>query len=134
MRFLFDIFDFNEINSISLIDLEFMLIQCANSTFMLFQIKGEIDQQDVTDFLTLYFTEDTRINISQMLKWCMQVPEITLFMKTIGQKGPDYKDIFSPDLKKLDVVIPPVSSVGKRNSTPPSPPPLRREYRVGRCD
>lgn len=36
IRFLFDIFDFNELNSLSLIDLEFMLICIANATFKLF--------------------------------------------------------------------------------------------------
>lgn len=31
IRFLFDIFDFNNLNSLAMIDLEYMLISCANS-------------------------------------------------------------------------------------------------------
>ena len=37
-RFLFDLFDFNELNSLSLIDLEFLLLSCANATFKILQI------------------------------------------------------------------------------------------------
>lgn len=36
VRFLFDIFDFNELNSLSVTDLEFMLISCCNATFKIF--------------------------------------------------------------------------------------------------
>ena len=32
VRFLFDIFDFNELNVLTIVDLEFLLISCANAT------------------------------------------------------------------------------------------------------
>ena len=34
-RFLFDLFDFNEMNSLSLLDLEFLILSCANAAFKL---------------------------------------------------------------------------------------------------
>ena len=37
-RFLFDLFDFNELNSLSLIDLEFLLLSCANATYKIIGI------------------------------------------------------------------------------------------------
>ena len=37
-RFLFDLFDFNELNSLSLIDLEFLLLSCANATYKILGI------------------------------------------------------------------------------------------------
>ncbi len=83
MRFLFDIFDFNELNSLSIIDLEFLLISCANATFKLYEIDAEIEEQDVTEFLQLYFKDDGRVNISQMLKWCTSVAEIARYMRLI---------------------------------------------------
>ena len=44
VRFLFDIFDFNELNSLAIIDLEFMLISCANATYKLYLMDSEIDE------------------------------------------------------------------------------------------
>ena len=55
IRFLFDIFDFNELNSLSIIDLEFLLISGANATFKIFTIDAEINEVEVSDFLKNYF-------------------------------------------------------------------------------
>jgi len=64
-RFLFDIFDFNDLNSISITDLESMLYNCSNSIYRLYGEKGfEIDINLVEDFLWKYFSEENRINIS----------------------------------------------------------------------
>lgn len=77
-RFLFDLFDFNELNSLSLviiilnecvtfviqIDLEFLLLSCANASYKILQIAAEINEEEITEFLQNYFSEDTRINIS----------------------------------------------------------------------
>lgn len=56
-RFLFDLFDFNELNSLSLIDLEFMIISCANATFKILQITAEVNDEEITEFLNNFFAE-----------------------------------------------------------------------------
>jgi len=41
IKFLFDLFDFNELGHISFIDLEFMIICCANSTLKIYGIRNQ---------------------------------------------------------------------------------------------
>lgn len=65
---LFDLFDFNELNSLSLIDLEFMFISCCNATYKIFGSNSEVVEEEISTFLGNFYTEDSRINISQLLK------------------------------------------------------------------
>jgi hypothetical protein len=64
LRFLFDIFDFNELNSLSIIDLEFMMISCCNATFKIYGIDSEVNEEEISDFLSKHFNDDSRVNIS----------------------------------------------------------------------
>lgn len=52
LRFLFDLFDFNELNSLSIIDLEFMIISCGNATYKLYGVEAEMNEEEVSQFLT----------------------------------------------------------------------------------
>ena len=61
---LFDLFDFNELNSLSLVDLEFMLISCCNATFKILGYKDVINEEEICQFLSTYYNDDSRINIS----------------------------------------------------------------------
>jgi len=69
IRFLFDLFDFNELNSLSIVDLQFMLYFCLTSTFKLYNIKQELNEEAISLFLSDSFSEDNRINISQLVKY-----------------------------------------------------------------
>jgi microtubule-associated protein-like 5 len=44
---LFDLFDFNELNSLSLVDLEFMLISCCNATFKINGMDDEVNEDEI---------------------------------------------------------------------------------------
>ena len=66
---MFDLFDFNELNSLSVVDLEFMLYSCLNSTFKIYGIKQELSEDAINAFLNESFIEDSRINISQLVKY-----------------------------------------------------------------
>jgi hypothetical protein len=44
IKFLFDIFDYNEINTISSIDLEYLLICCCNATLRIYGLGYHIDE------------------------------------------------------------------------------------------
>ena len=68
MVVLFDLFDFNELNSLSLIDVEYMLTCCIASTFKIHSISTEVNQEELSKFVTDSFTDDARINISQLIK------------------------------------------------------------------
>lgn len=65
---LFDLYDFNELNSLSLIDLEFLFISVANSTYKIFFINATVNEEEISKFLSSHFSLESRINISQMLK------------------------------------------------------------------
>lgn len=65
---MFDLFDFNELNSLSLIDVEFILNCCISSTFKIHNISTEVNQEELSKFVSDSFTDDARINISQLIK------------------------------------------------------------------
>ncbi|CAD8183513.1 unnamed protein product [Paramecium pentaurelia] len=90
-RFLFDLFDFNELNSLSLIDLDFMLLSCANATFKIMQINNEVNEEEISDFLSNFFSDNQRVNISQFLKWCVKTDEIRQFLQLIKKEAPELK-------------------------------------------
>jgi hypothetical protein len=88
---LFDLYDFNELNSLSLVDLEFMFISCCNATFKIYSLNSEVDEDDVSHFLNNYFTDESRINISQLLKWCSKINEIREYFNIIRKEQPSAK-------------------------------------------
>jgi microtubule-associated protein-like 5 len=63
-RFLFDLFDFNELNSLSLIDLEFLLLSCANATFKILGVQAEVNEEEISEFLNNFFAEDARVGVA----------------------------------------------------------------------
>lgn len=65
---LFDLFDFNELNSLSPIDVEFMIYCSLVSIFKIYSISSEINEDDINKFVMSSFSEDIRVNISQLLK------------------------------------------------------------------
>ena len=76
IRFLFDLYDFNELNSLSVIDLEFMIISIANSSLKILLLNSEANEEEISQFINSFFAEDARINISQLLKWCSKTQEV----------------------------------------------------------
>lgn len=65
---MFDLFDLNDLNSLSVIDVEFMLNCCISSTYKLHSISTELSQEDLKKFVSDNFKDDSRINISQLIK------------------------------------------------------------------
>jgi hypothetical protein len=65
---LFDLFDFNEIQSLSLMDLEFC-VQCVLvSTGKIFGVAEDVSDMDVTNMMRTSFPEGGRITINQILR------------------------------------------------------------------
>lgn len=52
----------------SLIDVEFMLNCCISSTFKIHNISTEVNQEELSKFVSDSFTDDARVNISQLIK------------------------------------------------------------------
>ncbi len=62
VNFLCDIFDFNELNVLTIVELEFMLISCANATFKIYNANREIEEEEVSSFLNNYFSDESKIS------------------------------------------------------------------------
>ncbi|KAL4497254.1 hypothetical protein ABPG72_011189 [Tetrahymena utriculariae] len=103
VRFLFDIFDFNELNVLTIIDLEFMLISCANATLKIVKQNLEIKEDEINEFLNNYFSDDSKIDTNQLIKWCSKVPEIIKFLTIIEQKSPETKKPYENLIKTISV-------------------------------
>jgi len=51
IRFLFDLFDLNELDSLSSIDFEFMIYSCLNATFKIYSINNDINTDTILNFV-----------------------------------------------------------------------------------
>ena len=56
-----------------------MLHSCAIATYKILQINAEVNEEEISDFLKNSFAENSRVNISQLLKWCVKTEEIRVF-------------------------------------------------------
>lgn len=65
---LFDLFDFNELNSLALIDIEFMINCCLNSSFKIYKIRNEVDTREINKLINTHFSGEKRVNITQFMK------------------------------------------------------------------
>ena len=68
IRFLFDVFDLNELNSLAPIDLEFMFYSCLSSTFKIFGIKQELNVDEIGLYINQRFQDHLRVNITQLIQ------------------------------------------------------------------
>jgi hypothetical protein len=60
-----------------------MLISCINSTYKIYGIKQEADENETQDFLSNYFIDESQVTVLQLVKWCAKVPEIAEFVDLI---------------------------------------------------
>ena len=69
IRFLFDLFDFNELDSLSPVDIEFMIFCCISATFKIFSIpQNHIKPDEINKFVADHFSNDVRITVVNLLK------------------------------------------------------------------
>lgn len=79
-----------------------MMISCCNATFKMLDIsESEVNEEDITEFLGKNFNDDSRVNISQMLKWCAKTPEIREYMVKIKKLPPESKNQKSQQANNL---------------------------------
>lgn len=68
IRFLFDLFDFNELDSLAPVDIEFMVYSCLSATYKIFSINQEdIIVDEISKFVQSCFSNDQRINVVNLL-------------------------------------------------------------------
>jgi hypothetical protein len=100
---LFDLFDFNEIQTLSLLDLEFC-VQCVLvSTGKIFGVAEEVSDMDVTNLMRQTFPEGARVTLNQVLKWSQKCEEVLNFFKIFRLEGPEY--IQQKPLKESEYIL-----------------------------
>ena len=89
IRFMFDLFDFNEVQSISLMDLEFLIQSTLMSTSKIFGLgtAAAIDIE-ITALVRRNFEEGTRVTLPQLLVWTSKSEEVQQFFANFRLDGP----------------------------------------------
>jgi hypothetical protein len=90
---LFDIFDLNEAQSISTMDLEFAIQCVVMSTSKIFNIGADLDEREITTLVRQYFNEGIRITLPMVLKWASLNPECLLFFSLFKMYSPDMIEV-----------------------------------------
>jgi hypothetical protein len=65
---LFDLFDFNELESLSPVDIEFMIYCCMSATFKIYSISSEINNEELNLFGAKYFGAENRLTVVELIK------------------------------------------------------------------
>ncbi|EGR27898.1 hypothetical protein IMG5_187420 [Ichthyophthirius multifiliis] len=89
IRFLFDLFDFNELDSLALVDIEFMIYCCISATYKIYSISQEIYAEEIAAFVNKNFSIDVRINVVKLLQNSKQCQEIQEFFSIIKMENPN---------------------------------------------
>lgn len=84
VEFIFTLFDFNALRSLSLTDLEFLAITCVAVARKLLGVKSGVCEEDVILFVNQEFEMHQRVNISQMKSWAAKSQEVAKFLAVIN--------------------------------------------------
>ena len=78
---IFELFDFNEIESLSITDLEYLLECCIISSCKLHNLSLEVfNSAELAEYIADTFDDEKRITFPQMLKYCATDPNIGSFL------------------------------------------------------
>ena len=65
---------------------------CQSSTFKIFSISTEVNQEEISKFVRESFADDSRINISQLIKLCCRSWDIKEYFTIIKKDLPSFDD------------------------------------------
>lgn len=115
VRSLFDLFDFNEVQSISTMDLEFLLQSVLVSTAKIFNLGQDISASELSELIGRTFQEGARLSLPQLLAWCSRTEEVQGYLAKFSLEGlqavplPETKESKKPEASDLDCGFPPGS-------------------------
>jgi len=90
LRFLFDLFDFNEARSLSTVDLEYMLVCISNSALKAYGRNGKVNNSEVAELVRKMAAGDQRrMIITRLLRCCVRTPEVRRFFEITGREFPE---------------------------------------------
>lgn len=85
IRFLFDIFDFNQFNSLSLNEIELIVIFCLTSVFHICKAPTSPSADEVHVLVAQNFREDIRVNLTQLIEFSQNSKDIDEFFQLIDR-------------------------------------------------
>jgi len=77
---LFDLFDFNEAQSISLTDLEFMLNCAVNAALKIHNLSIEVQARDINSLVAQTFPTAERVTLTNLVEFASNSEEVNLFL------------------------------------------------------
>ena len=87
IRFLFELFDLNDSNYLTFEDMEFMIYSVLNSSFKIFDLDFEIENDVLKEFLEEFFKAESIIKVVDLLKLKESKPVLE-FLNLIESKNP----------------------------------------------
>ena len=88
LKFIFGLFDYNEIKSISIVDLEYMLLSVCNFTYnLLGKTNTKADSLKLIEWLAKYLKSDRRVTVTRLYRLCGQAEELLEFLVLAGAQS-----------------------------------------------
>ena len=98
---LFHLFDFNEEGKLTLRELEFLIDCSMLSIFKIYDVRADLDRDNIASFIYNSFSEDTEITCKRLLTWCSKSSELQEFFKILKKELPKpISSIRNPFLKR----------------------------------
>ena len=84
---LFDLFDFNDVHSISKTDFEFLFLCCVSSACKMHQIADEVAEEPIESLIQSNFAHSSRVSLRDVLYFCTYSEEVNSFFQMFRIKG-----------------------------------------------
>jgi hypothetical protein len=81
IKCLFDLFDFNHIQSIAFYDLCYMIECCISSSFKMHKVGSSIPSQKLEIYISTYFFQAERTNLNNIIRFVINSPEVKKFFQ-----------------------------------------------------
>jgi microtubule-associated protein-like 5 len=86
---LFDLYDFNEIQTLSPMDLEFAIQSTIIATCKMHGLRMDLNETEITILVRSTFNNDVRITLPQLLKWTSSTEEVFSYFMIFRMDGPE---------------------------------------------
>lgn len=100
---LFDFFDFNDIQTLSKFDLEYLVVCCLSSTLKIHGMVDCLEQNCAVELVNSNFNKNSRITLTELLSFIEQCDEAKQFLQLFRLRNiirdnpkPPHKNIYRP--------------------------------------
>ena len=69
------------------------MVSVCNATYRLLGVNGKIGNFEVGELINTHLGQDSRITITGLLGFCIKVPEVKAYLRTIGRPVEEIKEL-----------------------------------------